>query len=68
MAERKLSIVFYSVDKWMPSRRLQLKGAGMPDYNPLYTASTLFYSDYFVGVLWAHLTTIRTRNFLYFAY
>ena len=44
------------------------KGAGTPDYYPLYTASTLFYSDYFVDVLWAHLATIRTRIFLYFAY
>ena len=44
------------------------KGAGTLDYNPLYTGSTLFYSDYFVGDLWAHLTTIHTRIFLYFAY
>ena len=44
------------------------KGAGTPDYYPLYTALTTFYSDYFVGGLWAHLTTIHTRIFLYFAY
>ena len=50
-----------------PTRKLT-KDTGTPDYNPLYTASTLFYSDYFVGVLWAHPTTIRTRIFLYFAY
>ena len=44
------------------------KGAGTPDYYPLYTALTTFYSDYFVGGLWANLTTIRTCIFLYFAY
>ena len=43
-------------------------GAGTPDYYPLYTALTTFYSDYFVGGLRAHLTTIHTRIFLYFAY
>ena len=46
----------------------KLKGADTPDYFPLYTALPTSYSDYFVGVLWAHLTTIHTRIFLYFAY
>ena len=44
------------------------KGAGTPDYYPLYTALTTFYSDYFVGGLWAHMTTIYKCIFLYFAY
>ena len=48
--------------------RTPSKGAGTPYYYPLYTARTLFYFDYFVGVLWAHLTTNRSRIFLYFVY
>ena len=49
-------------------KRYKPKGAGTPDNYPLYTALTTFYSDYFVGGLWAHLTTINKRVFLYFAY
>ena len=44
------------------------KGTGTFDYNQLCTASTLFYYNLFVGVLWSHLTTICTRSFLEFAY
>ena len=63
-----LSVILALLLSILLFQSFQSKGAGTPGYYPLYTALTTFYSDYFVGSLWAHLTTIYKRIFLYFAY